>query len=539
MRSLSWVLPSFLFLFSFAVMAPSVQACSGGAGDTIDRLLERTDIVVKARPVLVDSVRQNGILSVESYLVGGPGPSALLFVQNDPIIVERMLSGYRFGTCDFLANELYSGEEGYFFLARRPDGAYVPTMNWMTFPQPDSTIDLYDADYNRYFLTEDTFVSFIAEHSGEEATVTDASQPYPRYAPLKITTVGGKQYLLPIDSRIPIEVTDELIDQMTMFTLGYDSPAWNQLAFRPTVCPGEDCMPISPNGIYWLYSVDFPREVPAQAFLFSSTSDALAVWSSTDLTTYPIQVQFDPKLPPARSIPLMGAPETAGQAAWSPDGRQIAYSDKQGLWLVDVYAPDLPPRLLLPAEGNTIPLARAFSPLGRYLSIENGDTWLNLNLITGERLPSGLFSPNERLLLAFDPTTSPFKLAICDVVQGLACKDAGGTVAQQSPETSLYADQFMTVSWRDPFSFLALACVEEDMDTCFVDRRYLEAGQYWYDSEYYQPGTGFDYEPRYDDLVVITGEKQLNINGQTYDLSASLPEPIESVEWLPGLFYWR
>lgn len=539
MRSLSWVITAFMFLFSLAGMALPMQACSRGGTDTIDMLLERTEIVVKARPVLVDSVRQNGVLVVESYLVGGPGPSALLFVQNEPIVVERMLMGYRFGTCDFFANELHAGEEGYFFLTRRPDGAYVPTTGWMTFPRPDSTIDLYDTEHNRYFLTEDAFLSFIAEHSGEAVTAPDESWPYPRFAPLKITTVGGKQYLLPIDSQIPIEVTDDLISQMTMFTLGYDSPGWNELAFRPPVCPGVDCMPISPNGIYWPYSVDFQREVPAEAFLFSSTNDALAVWSSTDLTIYPIQLQYDPKLLPVRSILLAGAPETAGQAAWSPDGRQFAYSDEQGLWLMDVYTTDIPPRLLLAADNDTIPLARAFSPLGRYLSIEIGDTWLNFNLVTGEKLPSGLFSPDERLLLAFDPTTSPFKLQICRILSGVTCEEARGTVSEPEREMYIYADQFMSVAWRDRFSFLALVCVKDDISTCFVDRRYMEGGAIWRDSVYYTPGTGFAYEPQYDDLVVITGDNQLLINDETYDLSSTLLESIDSVEWLPGLFYWR
>lgn len=565
MRSLSWVMSIFVCLFSFAVMAPSALACSGGAGETIDRLLEWTQIAVKARPVMVDSVRQNGILAVESYLIGGPGPEFLFFVQHEPINVERILRGD--GACEFFQKELYVGEVGYYFLSRRPDGSYISTRDWteenyVSFPQPDSIIGLslenskfppseltvqplrQDSMFSYYEVGEEAFVSVLAEMTGKTPTAPDTSQPYPRYAPLKISTADGKLYILPIDSTVPVEVTDDLFRQMMN---NYDRPDWNQHLLRPTVCPGEDCVTISSDGMYWAVpgSAHVQRrwqdgQVPRpQAFLFSPTGRELAIWTETTLEIDPVQQWSYRDSTVLRSIPLPGAPEALGQAAWSHDGHQIAYSDEQGVWLVDVYAPDLPPRLLLPAEDGIIPLARAFSPLGRYVHIENGNTWLNVNVVTGEHLPSGLFSPNERLLLAFDPAAAPFNLQICGVVRELSCNEAIGTVAEQSSDTTIYADQFMAVSWRDPYSFMALVCVKDDMSACFVDRRYLEAEEYWHSSEDYQQGTGYADDPLYDALVVITGETQIAINNQTFDLSSSLSAPIDSVEWLPGLFYWR
>jgi hypothetical protein len=501
MRSLSWVLLIFICLFSFAVMAPSAQACSGGAGETIDRLLEWTQIAVKARPVMVDSVRQNGILAVESYLIGGPGPAFLLFVQHEPINVERILRGD--GACEFFQKELYAGEVGYYFLSRRPDGSYISTRDWteenyISFPQANSTIPLslenskfppseltaqplrQDSMFSYYEVGEEAFVSVLAQMTGQTPTAPDTSLPYPRYAPLKISTVDGKLYILPIDSAVPVEVTDDLFRQMMN---NYDRPDWNQHLLRPTVCPGEDCVPISSDGMYWAVpgSAHVQRrwqdgQVPRpQAFLFSPTGRELAIWTETSLEIDPVQQWSYQDSPVLRSIPLLGTPEAIGQAAWSPDGHQIAYSDEQGVWLMDVYASHLPPRLLLPAENGIIPLARAFSPLGHYLHIENGDAWLNVSVVTGEYLPSGLFSPNERLLLAFDPVAAPFKLQICEVARELSCKDLFGTLSQQGEGDALYADQFMAVSWRDPYSFMALVCMKDYKHTFFVDRRYLEA----------------------------------------------------------------
>jgi hypothetical protein len=564
MRSLSWMMSILICLLSFAVMAPSAQACSGGAGETIDRLLEWTQIAVKARPVMVDSVRQNGILAVESYLIGGPGPAFLLFSQNSLPLIEKITDGT--GTCDFLQRNLYVGEVGYYFLERRADGAYVSARDWtednyVSFPQPDSTISLsleeskfssskltvqprrQDSMFSYYELGEEAFVSFLAEMTGKTATAPDNSLPYPRYAPLKIETTDGTQYMLPVDTDIPIEVTDELIRTMTMLTMGVESPDWNQQVFRPTVCPGPDCVPISPNGIYWVVPgasfVTIPYDVPTQAFLFAPTSDALATWTDTDLIVSGVGSRYSRHTPFVRSIPLVSAPDSIGQAAWSSDGQQLAYSDAQGLWLLNVYAPEIAPRLLLATQGETIPLARAFSPLGRYLSIENGKTWQNLDLVTGRYLPSGVFSPDERVLLAYNPAKLPFTLEICALMPVMSCQSARDSSYSAHLGEYIPADQFRAVIWRDSSGFLSLVCANEDIGTCFVDYRHQDSETSWWAAVVYEGAMGFAYEPHYDDMVVMTGEKHITINNQIYDLSASLSTRIVSVEWLPGMFYWR
>ena len=73
-----------LFSFGLAVPTSQVRACGGGATDTIERLLERTDYVVKADVTAVDEVRQNAILSVDAYLYGGSGPEYLLLSTKRP-----------------------------------------------------------------------------------------------------------------------------------------------------------------------------------------------------------------------------------------------------------------------------------------------------------------------------------------------------------------------------------------------------------------------------------------------------------------------
>ena len=56
--------------------------------------------------IAVDDVRQNAMLSVDSYLFGSPGPEYLLYLQTDPVIVTRMTEGDPYGACNFFQPEL-------------------------------------------------------------------------------------------------------------------------------------------------------------------------------------------------------------------------------------------------------------------------------------------------------------------------------------------------------------------------------------------------------------------------------------------------
>jgi hypothetical protein len=133
----------------------------------------------------------------------------------------------------------------------------------------------------------------------------------------------------------------------------------------------------------------------------------------------------------------------------------------------------------------------------------------------------------------------PFTLEICTVVPTLSCQPARDSSYSARLNEYIPANQFRAVQWQDASRFLALVCADEDVGTCFIDQRYPDSETSWWAAALYEGAMGFAYEPRFDDIAIITGEKQITINNETFDFSLSLSAPIETVEWLPGLFYWR
>lgn len=546
-------------LFYSLMLTAPVLACGGGATDTVEALLERIEIAVKAVPVAVDELRQNGVLRVESYLYGS-GPQYLLFSLNDPSIIEAILEGTPKRGCNTLWEKLIPGETGYFFLNRGADGAYrasnYPTdPPYYTFENPGSTVRLYTRDgdpLTQHIVDEAAFVDLITTVGGSAVIPPDAAPSYPRPAPLKMTTADGKYYLLPVDRNEPLEVTLDLLRQMSMFISSVERPDWNEPYFPALMCPGDRCDTSSPDGQNIASQRPFSGEVtwysgiaPGQAFLFSSTSDAIVVWNADQITVYTLGYSRPDmevnRSQAVRSVTLSDPPEQAlGQAAWSPDGRLLAYSDSAGLWLMDVFTPDAESRLLLAAEGGDIPLARAFSPLGRYVHVTQGDQRLTLDTISGARWPDGIISPDDRLLLAFDASAEVVTaMKLCPLLMLTPCQTLRGTSVYDQQQTMTYYDRFVQAAWRDNSSFLVTACRESDLTDCVVDRRYSEYGSIWRDSADYTPGLWFDYQPQHDALVVVQTGNILLINSEAVDLSGTLTESIVQAEWLPSLFYRR
>jgi hypothetical protein len=546
-------------LFSSLMLTAPVLACGGGATDTVEALLERIEIAVKAVPVAVDELRQNGVLRVESYLYGS-GPQYLLFSLNDPSIIPAMLEGTPKRGCNTLWEKLIPGETGYFFLIRGADGVYrannyLNEPAYYRFDNPDSTVRLYTRDtnpYTQHIVDEGAFVDLITKVGGSVMTAPNAAPSYPRLAPLKLTTADGKYYLLPVDRNEPLEVTLDLLRQMTMLIRSVERPDWNEPYFPALICPGDRCDTSSPDGQNIASQRPFSGEVtwysgiaPGRALLFSSTSDAIVVWNADQLTVYTLGYSRPDmevnRSQAVQSVMLAGAPEQAlGQAAWSPDGRLLAYSDGAGLWLLDVFTPDAEPRLLLAAEGEAVPLARAFSPLGRYLHLMQGDERLTLDTISGARWPDGIISPDDRLLLAFDTNVEVVSdMQLCPLLLLTPCAALRGTSVDDQQQNMTYYDQFTQAAWRDNSSFLVTVCREGDLTDCVIDRRYSEYGSIWRDSADYTPGLSFDYQPQHDALVVVQAGNHLLINGEAVDLSGTLAGTIVEAEWLPSLFYRR
>ena len=240
---------------------------------------------------------------------------------------------------------------------------------------------------------------------------------------LRISTESGTEYLLPPDGSTPIELDKNLYINLIhqgYFHLGvgegYLTDFIGNYINQPHPCGNDlDCYTFRPN--YASLKTRLDEAGNDVRFLFSPTSAALALWTDTTLeirTHHEIVAQVTLEPTP------FSHPD---YAAWSPDGRYLAYSDRQGLWLWDVFDTERQPQLLLPSANNTIPLARHFSPLGRYLSIETEDGIVYLNLNGGENLADGILSLDESTLIAFDTqATEPTTFTRCSV-QPLTCRE--------------------------------------------------------------------------------------------------------------------
>jgi hypothetical protein len=391
-----------LLILVFGVLETSnVFACSGGQPLTIRGLINNSDFVVKAQPVDVDDVHQNGILRVESYLVGGPGPEYLLFIQNDPIMTQYILEGRSSGgDCTGFRSDLYPYNSLYLFLDRNFDGSYsvVTTLfnpYYYSFPTPESTVEVYIEGggyeegevYGDDFaardagieVTEIEFVQIVAEQSGVSPHLPLTASQYPLYAPLKITTSAGAEYLLPVDGQQPVQLTEEFRQETR-----WQEPMWSFGFSDAERCDAENCIQISPNGLDIAVQTDQDNitltwgvTIPGQASLFSSTSDAIAVWNDSKIQVYRLRYprlgynELGPQLLTEVTLNYGDiSDETSwlsGLGAWTPDGRILAYSDVEGLWLWDVFTVGAQRRLLLPTEDGYIPYPRYFSPMGRYL----------------------------------------------------------------------------------------------------------------------------------------------------------------------------
>lgn len=534
-----------------------VYACSGGGTDNIQNLLERTDYVVKADVITVDDVRQNAMLSVDSYLFGGSGPEYLLFLQTDPVIVSRMTEGDPYGACNFFQPELHPGLAAYFFLTRRADGVYLSATQWndpnyYVFPDPDTTITLYSQGEDGYIdhvLTEDDFVSFITEFGASTVTEPDSTSSFPRLAPLKITTDMGTQYLLPVDSSIPIEATPDFLDEMTVAVMFYDSTDWNEDYFYESTCPGDGCVQVSPDGINRAEQrgdeiVWFGGSAPGRTFQFSSTGDAIAIWHEDRIEFYTLgwQKRDQPfrEVTPLNSVILAGnIDDLPYQAAWSPDGRIFSYSDADGLWSIDIYNPSSEPVRLLATEEGVIPRALVYSPLGRYLRVQQGSERYTLDTASGEFHPDGLISPDDQILLAFDTQADEFEPQVCYLAPERDCEPVITRIlGGDGVETRVFT-RYTQVQWRNRFSFIVTVCERDNEVDCIVNRIYnLGQHGFWYnDGPFWSEGYTFDYLATGDVLATVQNTFTLLINDEEIDFSSSLDSEIASVEWLPSLFY--
>jgi hypothetical protein len=400
----------------------------------------------------------------------------------------------------------------------------------------------------RQLVTENEFIDLIASESGESPTTPDPSFAYPLKAPLLVSTQTSS-VILPVDWGDPIAVTDETFDISR-------EPLYSAFGGRSGgLCETTGCRILSPDRLNLAMIQDdgtimFTQGdvVDGQTVEFSSTSDAAIVWNDCQLTAYttgyPPLGQGWYETVPVNSIELTAEDCRIyhNVAAWSPDGRLLAFSDDAGLWLWDVLTPDAEPRLLLPAEGASVPLPNYFSPMGRYLNFADGAANAHLDLVSGAVLPDGLISPDERTIVQYDTTAESSPYQICPI-SGSPCLNGplSGWFLDADGNMDRFYDlyEISAAYWRDQWSLLVRACTNDDYDRCALHiwRTDDIYGTGW-DPNGLGEGYDFDYSRATDTLAYVRDATTISVARTTLDTSAWFDEPVVSVEWLPPLFYY-
>ncbi len=558
-----------LVLLNILGYALPVSACSGGPppwDEWLPKLLADSDVVVVGQYTQLDDASANGIFRVQSYLQGSGGQDLLISGRDIRDIENGWHVERNHYTCSNPSVKQTTGIYVY-FLKRQNTGIYI-IREERYFASLDATTSvLYAKDDTVTNLDLAGFSTAISSRVGT-APQPPTAAPYPRTTPILLTTESNQNYMLPVDSTDLITVPDEeVID----------------LRRDQYECSSPPCIVYSPNGVDKVYLETEKSEPPrrlgyletyveseaiGQRIVFSATSDTYALWRDDQIQMYAL---WYPKLGyPDEPMVSLDTPELfnnteAGNSvqfpvAWSPDGRTMAFSTDKGLWLCDALTVGSAPQLLIPSH-DQVPVARYFSPRGRYLAVEDGIRRYNIDLVSHTELPDGYVSPNDRILLAFDTAAQePTTLHVMYLAPGIR-------------EFDFFPDvKFLKVQWIDDtyfaasitgFSYLTLKqpgpdwVPEQGADFDVVEKPFYDVGRFHSSGggqlirDYHIPYLLDDVQMR--DFTYKNGPGMIEISVDGYSVSinrvhslslaslsfaSALPSPIKSAVWLPSAFYY-
>lgn|GEM_PF-3182703 len=568
-----------ILLLAMTISYPSPAfACSGGPpawDEYLPYLVEHSEVIVIGRYAEVDDAGANGIFRVESYLKGF-GAEHLLISTEDPLYTVNEQTAHRYYYRCWLFPNPMLDQTYVYFLNHQQHGGYT-IRDVQVFPTAESTIDVYYNTPNRTSiivqpLTQTDLHQQISEEVGHEPQSPSVNLPYPRTTPILITTTVGESFLLPVDTSRLVRVTDDQIPDLQRDQ--YE-------------CRTPFCAVYSPNGLDKIFLVPSGSEIPeplideyrTEPFMVSftyghrisvsSTSDSYVLWHDDQISIHGLwypelgyATEPMPQINQLRTIPA----ETSINypVAWSPDGRMLALSTDSGLYLWDALTTGDPPRLLLRPNPD-VPVARYFSPGGRYLAVTEGERRYTLDLVSMRELPDGLVSPDDRTLLVFDTASdTPVTLEIALLTPGYR-QVKYNTAAEYSQLLWVNNTQFTAVI--QGFGYLS-----SKHDDPYVDPRdgmtYVNVTQYWIPEPFYDviqhtspfipppqlpysqahdhipyevdfQALAYDFESDVGLVEVSADGYTLSINNQLLSLENYLPAPIASVEWLPSLFYYE
>jgi hypothetical protein len=560
-------------------------ACSG-TPMTFKESYDTSDIFVKATVVEPDDLGQNAIVRVERYYKGGAGPEYVLLERKSLETIIGLGAGYLGGgDCNSWAEPIQRGDVIYFMASRTYTGAYfssnVFAQEYFIYRNADNVADIFLNHGAPESFTESQFLKYIKEQVGDAFVVPDSKHPYPRKAPLLVTTKDQKRYILPVDDETLLNL-ETYIEQMSEDRRSYYSLRFRSFGRGKERCLGLNCKAFFVSGDMYYYESILDSCGTGggyQAALFSPMGNYV-VWSEG-------KIFFNCKqalLTTLNTDNKNSAEALAIYAQWSSDGRILAYNDLKGLWLWDERGNEENPRLLIPIEKGTA-YARYFSPRNGYLAITWNGKPSTINLQTGVIFIDGLFSPNEEYFLAFgtpDPNTGAFPVFPCKLppaFEGYAydrCDmdklSSNSKTLLPDTEVPIYADlgRVKQIEWIGEFALRALV---HPHPFPYHEKDGLKPETYWdaqkqgfvlidyrmgfdptptiypnyildlqVDGTYKQAdkvisGFEFVYDHGNKSLALRQNDTTIFIDNTSYDFSKQLSSPIVQIDWLPSLMY--
>lgn len=553
-------------------MPKPALACSGSP-ISFDESYKNSDIFVKANVVEVDDLGQNAIVEVERYYKGGAGAEYIILWRQPVSETIRYSRGnIGGGECGLLLEPLRRGNTVYFMGTRTYAGAYRSSSTWeiqyFVYRNPGDTAPIFkktQAGIEYQELKESELQKYIRDRIGSIPVAPNLKLPYPRLAPLLITTRDQKQYILPVDT-LQLVSYDEIFPRNSIFD------SFDPFGRDKRRCVGTNCTAYAPDRTEYFAPMDELENCKSintvyQAIVYSP-SGGFALWDQG-------KIFFGCKrfaLATLNTDKENSADALAIYAQWSPDGRKLAYNDLKGLWLWEEGRKTENPRLIIPFE-KVIPVARYFSPLAKYIAVTQGGKHYTLNLETGEGLSDGIFSPTEEYFLAFgetDPKTGAFPVLICKNMRvefsPASCNDIfknknGSEYIRVEPHSPL--GSIRQIEWVGEYSLRALTYPRKidiapelywDANrgyvlrdfivgyplSSFVYREYFadkqDDGTYKSNSQIIS-GFEFVYDHANKSLALRQNDTTIFIDDKSYDFSKQLSSTIVQIDWLPSLMY--
>ena len=345
-----------------------------------------------------------------------------------------------------------------------------------------------------------------------------------------IQTDDDNNYVLPVDRIEPIEVTAEEV-----FDLRRDQ----------SMCSSPPCGVYSPDGVRRIaLSTDHNSYLLIGDRIHVASSNGwFALWKENRLEIFSLDIPaFSGSSAAKRTHVLPISPKSHFfPSTWSPDGRYLAFSDIRGLWIWDVSLPESQPKRIIPAYQDRMPVARYFSPGGRYLAVTEGDRRFTLDLESGGRLPDGLVSPGDERLAAFDTTADHIiEYEVYELVP-----------PWEARTYYTYGDYtFQQIEWLSDRELIASRCGHDyvEVDRPYIDKDYCDTfvmaiegaryPDYWltFDTNY---SAAFDYNHQEETMLRLIGPQRIAIDHDEIDLTGLIEGDIVEVMWLPSLFYYE